>query len=339
MMMMETDSQRCVGQWLFSETRHGSDHASWMDGFGPLGAAAGAAAQVWMATAPRRRRASAADGGISEAGGGWERGVGRRDIGLCREGLEPRSAERGSNVGGKVNVNSIGASRDSGIACLIWAGARVDLGCHLCSGCCRRGPIWRGCLTFLETLKVPYQRFATHYKCPSPPPPPPPPLLLLTSPAPPSAMQQPTLTNIRIRSTRDALQIFYAVARNILPMTTRRLDAEERRASVPPSLSQEQSSELMSPLQHHLRMRLHLGGALRQLRGHRYGHGKMVRSLYSLAVGCMRGFVSYSLSPRTDGMGWGPSRVRDVSNELSCAFSNPQLTRGISLGILVLPPT
>lgn len=48
-----------------------------------------------------------------------------------------------------------------------------------------------------------------------------------------SAMQHPTLTNVRIRSTRDALQIFYAVARNILPMTTRRLDAEERRASVP----------------------------------------------------------------------------------------------------------
>ena len=47
-------------------------------------------------------------------------------------------------------------------------------------------------------------------------------------------MQQPTCSNIRIRSTRDALQIFYAVARSILPMTTRRLDAEERRACVPP---------------------------------------------------------------------------------------------------------
>ena len=45
MMMMETDSQRCVGQWLFSETRHGSDHASWMDGFDAVGAAAGAAAR------------------------------------------------------------------------------------------------------------------------------------------------------------------------------------------------------------------------------------------------------------------------------------------------------
>lgn len=46
-------------------------------------------------------------------------------------------------------------------------------------------------------------------------------------------MQQPTLTNVRIRSTRDALQIFYAVARNILPIISRRLDAEERRAIIP----------------------------------------------------------------------------------------------------------
>ncbi|EJD05540.1 uncharacterized protein FOMMEDRAFT_118678 [Fomitiporia mediterranea MF3/22] len=45
-----------------------------------------------------------------------------------------------------------------------------------------------------------------------------------------SAMQRPTLTNVRIRSTRDANQIFYAVLRNVLPMTVRRLDAEERRA-------------------------------------------------------------------------------------------------------------
>ena len=43
-------------------------------------------------------------------------------------------------------------------------------------------------------------------------------------------MQQPTLQNVRIRSTRDACQIFYAVARHVLRMTTQRLDAEERRA-------------------------------------------------------------------------------------------------------------
>ena len=43
----------------------------------------------------------------------------------------------------------------------------------------------------------------------------------------------PTLQNVRIRSTRDAHQIFLAVARNGLPLITRRLDAEERRAIVP----------------------------------------------------------------------------------------------------------
>lgn len=58
------------------------------------------------------------------------------------------------------------------------------------------------------------------------------PFLTHHSRSPPISMQRPTLTNVRIRSTRDALQIFYAVARNILPMTTRRLDAEERRACV-----------------------------------------------------------------------------------------------------------
>lgn len=45
-------------------------------------------------------------------------------------------------------------------------------------------------------------------------------------------MQLPTLQNVRIRSTRDALQVFYAVAMNRLPLITRRLDAEERRAIV-----------------------------------------------------------------------------------------------------------
>ncbi|KAJ7145325.1 Gti1/Pac2 family-domain-containing protein [Mycena crocata] len=41
-------------------------------------------------------------------------------------------------------------------------------------------------------------------------------------------MQQPTLQNVRIRSTRDAIAVFHGVARNILPLITRRLDAEER---------------------------------------------------------------------------------------------------------------
>ncbi|KAL1721906.1 Gti1/Pac2 family-domain-containing protein [Schizophyllum commune] len=43
-------------------------------------------------------------------------------------------------------------------------------------------------------------------------------------------MQEPTCTNIRIRSTSDAHKIFYAVQLGVLKMVTRRLDAEERAA-------------------------------------------------------------------------------------------------------------
>ncbi|KAI8986705.1 Gti1/Pac2 family-domain-containing protein [Trametes punicea] len=82
-------------------------------------------------------------------------------------------------------------------------------------------------------------------------------------------MQQPTLTNVRIRSTRDALQIFYAVARHILPMTTRRLDAEERRAIT--------------------------SGCV-------YVWEERCANSEATGMGMERW---------TDGMGWGPSRVRD----------------------------
>ena len=43
-------------------------------------------------------------------------------------------------------------------------------------------------------------------------------------------MQQPTCTNIRIRSTADAHKIFSGVQQGLLHMVTRRLDAEERLA-------------------------------------------------------------------------------------------------------------
>ncbi|KAH0828184.1 Gti1/Pac2 family-domain-containing protein [Lanmaoa asiatica] len=42
--------------------------------------------------------------------------------------------------------------------------------------------------------------------------------------------QRPTCINVRIRSTRDAHKIFYGVQRRVLPMITRRLDADERLA-------------------------------------------------------------------------------------------------------------
>jgi len=43
-------------------------------------------------------------------------------------------------------------------------------------------------------------------------------------------MQQPTCTRLRVRSPPDAQVIFHAVAVGVLPMVTRRLDTEERRA-------------------------------------------------------------------------------------------------------------
>lgn len=82
-------------------------------------------------------------------------------------------------------------------------------------------------------------------------------------------MQRPTLENVRIRSTRDALHVFHGVARNILPLITRRLDADERRAIVA---------------------------------GNVYVWEERNVSTENIGVGMERW---------TDGMGWGPSRVRD----------------------------
>lgn len=82
-------------------------------------------------------------------------------------------------------------------------------------------------------------------------------------------MQRPTLHNVRIRSTRDALQVFHGVACNRLPLITRRLDAEERRAIVP---------------------------------GNVYVWEERGANTEPTGLGMERW---------TDGMGWGPSRVRD----------------------------
>ena len=45
-----------------------------------------------------------------------------------------------------------------------------------------------------------------------------------------SRMQPPTCMGIRIRSVQDAHIVFHAVMTGLLPMVTRRLDTEERRA-------------------------------------------------------------------------------------------------------------
>jgi len=42
-------------------------------------------------------------------------------------------------------------------------------------------------------------------------------------------MQQPTIADLRVRTTADALVIFHAVRHDMLPIVRRRLDAEERR--------------------------------------------------------------------------------------------------------------
>ncbi|KAF5374589.1 hypothetical protein D9757_010171 [Collybiopsis confluens] len=49
-------------------------------------------------------------------------------------------------------------------------------------------------------------------------------------------MQRATCTEIRIRSPADARVIFHAVNLNVLPMVTRRLDAEERAMIIPGSV-------------------------------------------------------------------------------------------------------
>lgn len=82
-------------------------------------------------------------------------------------------------------------------------------------------------------------------------------------------MQQPTLQNVRIRSTRDALQVFHGVATHRLPLITRRLDAEERRNIIP---------------------------------GNVYVWEERGANTEPTGLGMERW---------TDGMGWGPSRVRD----------------------------
>lgn len=54
--------------------------------------------------------------------------------------------------------------------------------------------------------------------------------LALPSPVSLMPIQRPTCEGIRVRSPHDAHVIFHGVALGILPMITRRLDTEERRA-------------------------------------------------------------------------------------------------------------
>ncbi|KAI0030358.1 Gti1/Pac2 family-domain-containing protein [Vararia minispora EC-137] len=86
----------------------------------------------------------------------------------------------------------------------------------------------------------------------------------------PCYKQQPTLTNVRIRTAQDALLVFYGVARGVLTLLTRRLDADERKAIRP---------------------------------GHVYVWED--RSATTSDSGGL------SMERWTDGMSWGPSRIRE----------------------------
>jgi hypothetical protein len=84
-------------------------------------------------------------------------------------------------------------------------------------------------------------------------------------------MQRPTLTNVRIHSTSNALHVFNAVVNNIVPTIIRRLDAEECRVILP---------------------------------GNVYMWEQQGANAESTDIGMERWM---------DGMGWGLSRIRDIS--------------------------
>jgi hypothetical protein len=104
----------------------------------------------------------------------------------------------------------------------------------------------------------------------------------------PTYHQQPTLQNARIRTAQDALHVFFAVARNVLTLLTRRLDADERKAirSGNVYIWEDRSASTAD------------NGGL-----------SMERWYASLIPDRS---MKYTLSPRTDGMSWGPSRIREV---------------------------
>jgi hypothetical protein len=113
----------------------------------------------------------------------------------------------------------------------------------------------------------------------------------------PTYHQQPTLQNARIRTAQDALHVFFAVARNVLTLLTRRLDADERKAirSGNVYIWEDRSASTVDN-----------GGIT------------MERWYAPLALRSLFAFTSSRLSLlRTDGMSWGPSRIREV-RQSSC---------------------
>jgi hypothetical protein len=104
----------------------------------------------------------------------------------------------------------------------------------------------------------------------------------------PTYQQQPTLQNVRIRTAQDALHVFFAVARNVLTLLTRRLDADERKAirSGNVYIWEDRSASTLD----------NGGITMERWYAWRLAHR----------------FEFTSSRSRTDGMSWGPSRIREV---------------------------
>lgn len=113
-----------------------------------------------------------------------------------------------------------------------------------------------------------------------------------------SPMQRPTCTGIRVRSPSDAHIIFHAVSLNLLPIVSRRLDTEERRAI---STGCVYVWEERGP--------------------NAEATGVSIESITFLLFSRMctnnDRFVKLGIERWTDSIRWGPSRVRDVSGRPS----------------------
>ena len=117
----------------------------------------------------------------------------------------------------------------------------------------------------------------------------------------PTYQQQPTLQNARIRTAQDALQVFFAVARNVLTLLTRRLDADERKAirSGNVYIWEDRSASTVDN-----------GGLTMERWCVRYSPSPPSTPASLPVITLM---MRPSSSPiRTDGMSWGPSRIREV---------------------------
>ena len=108
----------------------------------------------------------------------------------------------------------------------------------------------------------------------------------------PTYQQQPTLQNVRIRTAQDALQVFFAVARNVLTLLTRRLDADERKAirSGNVYIWEDRSASTVD------------NGGITMERWYAWRFARRVALPHLVPPS----------SQRTDGMSWGPSRIREV---------------------------